>query len=94
MGSFITKAPCRNADPWLFDQTNLDLAQPALSHCSRCIFWQECESLIQPKANFFDGVAAGKVWRNGRILAKLDNSSPYRLLVGEELIEENHEINN
>jgi hypothetical protein len=84
MGSFTSKAPCREADPWLFDQFNLDLAQPALNYCSRCIFWQECESLVQPKPNFYDGVVAGKVWRNGRILAKLDATSPYRLIVGEE----------
>ena len=84
MGSFVSKAPCREADPWLFDQFNLDLAQPALNYCSRCIFWQECESLVQPKPNFYDGVVAGKVWRNGRILAKLDATSPYRLIVGEE----------
>ena len=84
MGSFTSKAPCREADPWLFDQFNLDLAQPALNYCSRCIFWQECESLVQPKPSFYDGVVAGKVWRNGRILAKLDDTSPNRLIVGEE----------
>ena len=28
MGSFTSEAPCREADPWLFDQFNLDLAQP------------------------------------------------------------------
>lgn len=85
MGSFTSKAPCREADPWLFDQFNLDLAQPALNYCSRCIFWEECESLVQPKPNFYDGIVGGKVWRNGRVLAKLDASSPNRLLVGEEL---------
>ena len=88
MGSFTSKAPCREADPWLFDQFNLDLAQPALNYCSTCIFWQECESLVQPKPSFYDGVVAGKVWRNGRILAKLDATSPNRLIVGEELDED------
>ena len=87
MGSFVSKAPCREADPWLFDQFNLDLAQPALNYCSRCIFWQECDSLVQPKPSFYDGVVAGKVWRNGRIVAKLDATSPNRLIVGEELDE-------
>jgi WhiB family redox-sensing transcriptional regulator len=89
MGSFTSEAPCREADPWLFDQFNLDLAQPALNYCSTCIFWTECESLVQPKPNFYDGIVGGKVWRNGRVLAKLDASSPHRLLVGEELDEEN-----
>lgn len=89
MSSFISKAPCKDADPWMFEQYNLDLAQSALGYCSRCYFWSECESLVKPKSNFFDGVAAGKVWRNGRILAKLDADSPNRLIVGEELDEEN-----
>ena len=88
MGSFVSKAPCRDADPWLFDQFNLDLVQPALNYCSRCIFWQECDSLVQPKTNFYDGVVAGKVWRNGRVLAKLDSAFPNRLIVGEELDDE------
>ena len=87
MGSFTSEAPCREADPWLFDQFNLDLAQTALNYCSSCIFWTECESLVQPKPNFYDGIVGGKVWRNGRVLAKLDASSPHRLLVGEELDE-------
>ena len=91
MGSFTSEAPCREADPWLFDQFNLDLAQPALNYCSSCIFWTECESLVQPKPNFYDGIVGGKVWRNGRVLAKLDASSPHRLLVGEELDAENYD---
>ena len=88
MGSFASKAPCREADPWLFDQFNLDLTQPALNYCSRCIFWEECDSLVKPKVNFYDGVVAGKVWRNGKIVAMLDTTSPNRLIVGEEPDEE------
>ena len=88
MGSFASKAPCREADPWLFDQFNLDLVQPALNYCSRCIFWEECDSLVKPKVNFYDGVVAGKVWRNGKIVAMLDTTSPNRLIVGEELDED------
>ena len=86
---FVNDAPCRSADPWLFDQYQIDLAQPALSYCARCKFWQECDSLVQPQTNHYDGIVAGKVWRNGRILAKLDAYSPNRLVVGEESIEEN-----
>lgn len=91
MGSFTSQAPCRDSDPWLFDQFNLDLAQPALNYCARCPFWNECESLVQPKPNFYDGIVGGKVWRNGRIIAKLDSSSPSRLIVGEELEIENND---
>lgn len=85
---FINTAPCREADSWLFDQSEIDLAMPGLSYCSGCKFWQECDDWIKPKSSYYEGVAAGKVWRNGRVLAKLDASSPHRLVVGEELIDE------
>jgi hypothetical protein len=85
---FVAVAPCRNADPWLFDQSNLDLAQPGLKYCQSCLFWEECESLVEPKSNAYDGIVGGKVWRNGRILAKLDPASPHRLVVGEDLVNE------
>jgi hypothetical protein len=81
---FVEKAPCRTSDPWLFDQTTIDLAQPGLSYCARCKFWQECDTLVAPKKSHYDGVAAGKLWRNGNVLAKLDPDIPNRLIVGEE----------
>lgn len=82
--NFLDKAPCRDADPWLFDQSEIHLAMPALNYCRSCIFWKECDEWVSPKRNYYEGVVAGKVWRNGRILAKLDSSSPHRLVVGEE----------
>ena len=88
LSSFVDEAPCRNSDPWLFDQHQIDLAMPALQICKGCSFWQNCNDLVEPKSNFFDGVCAGKVWRNGRVLAKLDSAFPNRLIVGEELDDE------
>ena len=85
---FVTVAPCRNADPWLFDQSNLDLAQPGLRYCKSCVFWDECESLVEPRSNAYDGIVGGKVWRNGKVLARLDHAFPNRLIVGEELKDE------
>jgi hypothetical protein len=82
--SFVDKAPCATSDPWLFDQTTIDLAQPGLSYCARCKFWQECDDLVAPKKSNYDGIAAGKMWRNGKVLAKLDPDIPNRLIVGEE----------
>lgn len=81
---FIHDVPCRSADPWLFDQYQIDLAQPALAYCYRCKYHQECDNLVQPRQNHYDGIVAGKVWRNGRVLARLDATSPNRLTVGEE----------
>ena len=88
LSSFVDEAPCRNSDPWLFDQHQIDLAMSALQICKGCPFWQNCNDLVEPKSNYFDGVCAGKVWRNGRVLAKLDSAFPNRLIVGEELDED------
>ena len=81
---FVEQAPCRNSDPWLFDQYQLDLAQPGLALCRNCIFWKECDALVKPASSHFDGIAAGKVWRNGNVLARLSPDSPYELLLGDE----------
>jgi len=85
---FVNEAPCRNSDPWLFDQYQIDLALPALNICKTCIFWENCNSLVEPSSNFYDGVCAGTVWRNGRILAKLIPESPNSLIVGEEILKD------
>lgn len=81
---FAPEAPCRDADPWLFDQYQLDLAQPGLAYCRGCPFWENCDELVKPRQSHYDGIAAGKVWRNGKVLARLDKNSPFRLVVAEE----------
>jgi hypothetical protein len=80
---FVTLAPCADADPWLFDQNQVDLALPGLDYCRFCPFWIECDEWVKPKSNSYDGVVAGRVWKNGRVLARLDESSPNRLVIGE-----------
>lgn len=82
---FVKDAPCRETDSWLFDQTNLDLAMPGLNVCKGCPFWQNCEDLVQPKTSYYDGICGGKVWKNGKILARLVSSSPNRLEVGNAI---------
>jgi hypothetical protein len=81
---FLSNAPCRDSDPWLFDQYQLDLAQPGLAYCRNCKFWNDCDSLVKPESSHYDGIAAGKVWRNGNILARLSPASPYQLVVNEQ----------
>ncbi len=86
---FVEDAPCRKSDPWLFDQINLDLAQPGLDICKGCPYWIECETLIAPSSSHYDGICGGKVWRNGKVLAKLIPASPNQLKVGDEIGSEN-----
>jgi hypothetical protein len=60
------KAACKDADPSLFDAVGGVLARYALQYCRNCPVQRECEEFVRPKKSWFDGVAGGKVWSNGR----------------------------
>jgi WhiB family transcriptional regulator, redox-sensing transcriptional regulator len=62
------EAACLSADPRLFEATYGELVLDALSYCERCPVTRECEDLVKPRRSYFDGVAAGKVWRDGRVI--------------------------
>ena len=62
------EAACLGADPRLFEAHSGDAAADALSSCERCPVRPECEDLVRPRRSYFDGVAAGKVWRDGRVV--------------------------
>ena len=65
----LTKgAACRDADPGLFDAVDGPYVQYALAYCQRCEVVKECDTFVRPRKSFYDGVAAGKLWRNGRIV--------------------------
>jgi len=40
-------------------------AAPALRACEVCTVRRECEAAVAPAASWFDGVCAGRLWRNG-----------------------------
>jgi hypothetical protein len=61
-------AACIGADHTLFDAIGGELALDALSYCDRCPVITECHDLIQPRRSYFDGVAAGRVWHNGKVI--------------------------
>jgi WhiB family transcriptional regulator, redox-sensing transcriptional regulator len=41
-------------------------AEPALRACATCTVRRECELTVAPAESWFDGVCAGRLWRNGR----------------------------
>ncbi|AWZ04744.1 MULTISPECIES: WhiB family transcriptional regulator [unclassified Streptomyces] len=41
-------------------------AAPALRACAACPVRRECEEAVAPSESWFDGVCAGRLWRNGR----------------------------
>jgi hypothetical protein len=61
----LDRGACVGADPTLFDVTFGDLVFDALSYCDRCDVSASCEDWVQPRRSHYDGVAAGKVWRDG-----------------------------
>lgn len=61
----IREARCREADPGVFDHTEGPQVWQALHYCARCTVQKECEEVVRPRKSFYDGVAGGKVWRNG-----------------------------
>lgn len=62
------EAACLTADPRLFEANSGERAADALSYCERCPVVKECDELVRPRRSYFDGVAAGKVWRDGRVV--------------------------
>jgi hypothetical protein len=40
-------------------------AAPALRACELCTVRRQCEETVAPATSWFDGVCAGRLWRNG-----------------------------
>ena len=66
--SLYADAACLGADPRLFDAMSGEIVLTALSYCERCPVIPLCEDVVRPRRSLFDGVAAGKVWREGRVV--------------------------
>lgn len=62
----LDRAACKGANPALFDAVAGDRVFDALSYCERCPVIEACCDYVQPSRSYFDGVAAGRLWRNGR----------------------------
>lgn len=71
---WLPLAACSGEDPALFDNFTFPAASEALRICSHCRFVDECMTWVRPSKSFFDGVAAGVVWRNG-YRVRADNST-------------------
>ncbi len=39
-----------------------------LRACNKCPIRLECEAVVDPAHTWFDGVCAGRLWRNGRVV--------------------------
>ena len=68
---FYTEAACLEVDnPAFFDGSNPNdiYTKAAIEVCQTCPVQTPCLIVVKPRESFFDGVCAGKVWQNGRIV--------------------------
>ncbi|MGW4199824.1 WhiB family transcriptional regulator [Streptomyces sp. NPDC004726] len=59
-------AACSGLPPQIVFARREAEARPALKACERCPVVRHCEEAVAPAESFFDGVSAGRLWRNGR----------------------------
>ncbi|MGW5420320.1 WhiB family transcriptional regulator [Streptomyces sp. NPDC003943] len=59
-------AACAGLDPTVVFSRRGKEAAPALRACAVCPVSRECEATVAPAESWFDGVCAGRLWRNGR----------------------------
>ncbi|MEU7024219.1 WhiB family transcriptional regulator [Streptomyces sp. NPDC046203] len=59
-------AACAGLSPTVVFSRRGKEAAPALRACAVCPVSRECETVVAPAESWFDGVCAGRLWRNGR----------------------------
>ncbi|MEU2231373.1 WhiB family transcriptional regulator [Streptomyces vietnamensis] len=59
-------AACAGLSPSVVFARRAKEAAPALRACAGCPVRSECEAAVAPAESYFDGVCAGRLWRNGR----------------------------
>lgn len=59
---------CEGQDPWFFED---EFAREyALNICKACPVRLWCLNWVNPARMYYDGVAGGHVWSDGKVLAK------------------------
>ncbi|MEV4330343.1 WhiB family transcriptional regulator [Streptomyces sp. NPDC049597] len=64
--SWQAAAACAGLSPAVVFARRVPQAAPALRACEVCPVRRECAQTVAPAESYFDGVCAGRLWRNGR----------------------------
>ncbi len=64
---------CQAMPPEWFDATDPDGAADALSCCAVCTVHSWCSALVRPRTSRYDGVAAGRIFKNGKDVGGLEH---------------------
>ncbi|MEU7134521.1 hypothetical protein [Streptomyces sp. NPDC046261] len=61
-----TRAACIGLPDHAVFARRAEAALPALRACAVCTVSRYCLETVAPRESWFDGVCAGRLWRNGR----------------------------
>ncbi|MFG2782670.1 WhiB family transcriptional regulator [Streptomyces prunicolor] len=61
-----TAAACAGLPPKAVFSKKVKEAAPVLRACARCPVRRDCERIVAPTDNWFDGVCGGRLYRSGR----------------------------
>ncbi|WP_327401933.1 WhiB family transcriptional regulator [Streptomyces sp. NBC_01288] len=61
-----TAAACAGLPPKAVFSKKVKEAAPVLRACARCTVRRDCERIVAPADNWFDGVCGGRLYRSGR----------------------------
>lgn len=84
--SWTRHAPCRDLDgfvpsddSWRTADDLQELCGPRLGYCGPCPFRAQCIATVKPAQTKFDGIAGGRLWCNGEVIAALEDVSDEEL---------------
>jgi hypothetical protein len=88
MTDWILRAPCRGVldfaprdDAWRTSTDLRAICLPLLPVCASCPFDRQCLDLVRPRRSHFDGIAAGRIWLDGMVIASLHSERPIEAAV-------------
>ncbi|MFI6545228.1 hypothetical protein ACIBO9_18510 [Streptomyces prunicolor] len=61
-------AACAGLPPKAVFSKKVKEAAPVLRACARCAVRRDCERIVAPADNGFDGVCGGRLYRSGRVV--------------------------
>lgn len=77
-------AACRDLPPQSVFTLRRSEAANVLRACNQCPIRRECEAVVDPAHNWFDGVSGGRLWRNGREVRPSRTTDAYAVADIEE----------
>ena len=65
----LEQAACIGMPPQVFDGKSAYDIHAGIMVCRSCLVRQPCLEWLRPRRTFYDGIAGGKLWRDGKQIA-------------------------